>query len=123
MKKLLLILSALVVVGIGIFFVFDNPLGKLVKLAIEEFAPKMMQADVRVDNVKISATDGQGEISGLFLGNPKGYKTEYALKASKVEISIEPASIATDVVVIHKVQIDAPQIIYEKGEHETNLDA
>ena len=93
MRKILLIIVALAVVVVGIFFALDNPLGKLVKLAIEEFAPKMTQTDVRVGNVKISATNGQGEISGLFLGNPKGFKTDYAFKVSTIEIGIEPTSL------------------------------
>lgn len=122
-KTYLIILAALAVAAVALFFLFSNPLGQLVKLGVEEFGPRMTQADVRVGNVRISASDGQGAISGLFLGNPKGFKTEYALKAGKIEIGIDPASIAQNVVVIHKVLIDAPQIIYEKGEHGANFDA
>jgi len=122
MKKLL-ILVALLVAGSAAFFLLNNPLGRLVKLAVEEFGPRMTQADVRVGNIKISATDGQGAISGLLLGNPKGFKTEYALKANKIEISIDPSSLAQNVVVIHSVVIDAPQINYEKSDHGTNFDA
>jgi len=122
-KSHLFILAALAVAVIALFFLFTNPMGRLIKLAIEEFGPKMTQADVRVNNISISATDGQGIISGMLLGNPKGFKTEYALKAGKIEMDIDPASIAQDVVVIHKVLIDTPQIIYEKGGHGTNFDA
>ncbi|MBI3903553.1 MAG: hypothetical protein HY306_11550 [Nitrosomonadales bacterium] len=123
MKKLLALLAVLLVAGISVFFLFNNPLGRLVKLAVEEFGPKMTQADVRVNKVVISASDGQGAISGLWLGNPKGYKTAYALKADTVEIAIEPASIAQDVIVIHRILIDAPRIIYEKGDGGANFDA
>ena len=123
MKKFLLLVALLAAVGVAMFFVLNNPIGRLVKMAVEEFGPKMTQTEVRVDNVKISASDGQGEISGFLLGNPKGFKTEYAMKAGKIEIGIVPASIAQDVVVIQKVMLNAPQIIYEKGEHETNFDA
>ena len=122
MKKLL-ILVVLLVAGGAAFFLLNNPLGRLVKLAVEEFGPMMTQAEVRVDNIKISATDGQGAISGLLLGNPKGFKTEYALKANKIKISIDPASLAQNVVVIHNVLIDVPQINYEKGDHGANFDA
>ena len=122
MKKLL-ILVVLLVAGSAAFFLLNNPVGRLVKLAIEEFGPRMTQAEVRVDNIKISATDGQGAISGLLLGNPKGFKTEYALKANKIGIGIDPASLAQNVVVIHSALIDAPQINYEKGGHGTNFDA
>jgi hypothetical protein len=123
MKKLIAVLVLLLAAGIAAYFLLNNPLGRLVKLAVEEFGPKMTQADVRVGKVQIAATDGQGAMSSLVLGNPKGFKTEYALKADTVEIAIEPASIAQDVVLIHKILIDAPHIIYEKGDNGSNFDA
>jgi hypothetical protein len=123
MKKLIAVLTVLLVAGIAAYFLLNNPLGRLVKLAVEEFGPKMTQAEVRVSKVEIAAADGQGVISGLLLGNPMGFKTDYALKAGTIEIAIEPASIAQDVVVIHRILIDAPNIIYEKGDNGSNFDA
>lgn len=123
MKKIFGILAVLTVVAIVAFFALSNPLGRLVKLTIEGFGPDMMQAEVRVSSVHISTTDGQGKLSGLKLGNPKGFQTDHALKADIIEIVIEPSSIAQDVVVIHKVLIDAPHIIYEKGDGGSNFDA
>ena len=124
MKKGLLALVALLVVGIAVFLLTGNPLGRLVKLAIEEFGPKMTQADVSVGNVAISATDGNGSISGLKLGNPKDFKTAYALKADKIALSVEPASLTKDVILIHKIELDGPHIIYEKNDKGiTNFDA
>ena len=123
MKKLIAILVVLLLAGIAGYFVLNNPLGRLVKLAVEEFGPKMTQADVHVGEVQIAAADGQGTMSGLVIGNPKGFKTDYALKADTVDIAIEPASITQDVVVIHKILIDAPRLIYEKGNGGSNFDA
>lgn len=122
MKKFAAILSLLVVAGIAVYLVFNNPLGRLVKLAIEEFGPPMLQAEVKVGSVEISATDGRGTISALVLGNPKGFKAPYALKAGKIDIGIEPASLADNVVVIHTLTIDAPDINYEKGDNGANFD-
>ena len=123
MKKILAIIAVLVIAAIAAYFVLQNPLGRLVKLAIEEFGPEMTQATVKVSKIEISATDGRGALSGLFLGNPKGFKSDYALKAGTVEIELEPASLAKDVMVIHKILIDAPQIGYEKAGGVTNFDA
>lgn len=123
MKKLLAVVAVLVIAAMTAFFVLQNPLGRLVKLAIEEFGPEMTQAAVKVSKVNISATDGRGALSGLLLGNPKGFKSDYALKAGTVEIVLEPASLAKDVIVIHKILIDAPQIGYEKAGDITNFDA
>ena len=123
MKKTIGILVALGVAAVIAFFVFSNPLGRLVKLAIESFGPDMLQAEIRVGNVKISASDGQGKLSSLDVGNPKGFKTDYAFKADTIEIVIEPTSITGNVIVLHKVLIVAPHIIYEKGDGGSNFDA
>jgi hypothetical protein len=122
MKKIFILL-VLLLAGIAGYFMLGNPLGHAVKLALEEFGPKVTQAEVRVSSVKISATDGQGGIAGLQLGNPKPFKTDYAMQAGKIELAVEPASLVQDTIVIHKVLIVAPKIIYESGDHGSNLDA
>jgi uncharacterized protein involved in outer membrane biogenesis len=124
MKKWLFLVVALLAAGVTIFFLSGNPLGHLVKVAIEEFGPKMTQALVSVSKVSISATDGEGSISSLKIGNPKGFKTSYALKAGRIALSLEPSSLTKDVIVIHKIELDGPHIIYEKnGNGVTNFDA
>lgn len=123
MKKVLGIVIVLAVLGVVAFFVLNNPLGRLVKLAIEGFGPDMMRAEIRVKSVNISTTDGRGKLIGLKLGNPKGFKTDHALKADTIDIEIEPASLAQNVLVMHKVLIDAPHINYENGDNGTNFDA
>ena len=123
MRKILIILVVLIAAGASAYFILNNPVGRLVKLAVNEFGPKLTQADVHVSNVKIATTDGTGTLSGLFLGNPKGFKADYALKAGTIHIDIDTATIAKKVVVIHKILIDAPSIIYEKGKNGSNFDA
>ncbi len=123
MKKALIVLVVLIAAAVAAYFTLQNPLGRLVKLAVEEFGPEMTQAAVKVSRVEISAADGRGALSGFFLGNPKGFKSDYALKAGTVEIELEPASLAKDVIVIRKILIDAPQIGYEKAGDITNFDA
>ncbi|MDR1995845.1 hypothetical protein [Azonexus sp.] len=115
---------ALLIVGAAVFFLSGNPLGHLVKMAIEEFGPKMTQAEVSVGAIAISATDGEGSISNLKLGNPKGFKSNHALKADKIALALEPSSLTKDVVVIRKIALDSPHIIYEKNSNGvTNFDA
>jgi len=122
-RKILIALVVLVAAGVAAYFMVNNPVGRLVKLAVNEFGPKLTQAEVHVSKVRISTTGGTGALSGLFLGNPKGFKTDYALKAGTVGIDLDTRSIAKKVVVIHKILIDAPSIIYEKGKHGSNFDA
>ncbi len=123
MKRVIGILVVLALAAVIAFFAFRNPLGRLVKLAIENFGPEMTQAEVSVKSVDIATADGQGTLRGLHLGNPRGFATDHALNADTIQIAIEPASITKDVIVLHKVLINSPHIIYEKGANGSNFDA
>jgi len=116
-------LSLLVVAAIAAYLWFSNPLNALVKAAIEKFGTEMIQAQVSVGKVALSPTDGKGALSGLSLGNPKGFKASHAFKAGRIELALEPASLAEDVILIHRIYIDAPDISYEKNDSGTNFDA
>ncbi|MBU3737206.1 MAG: hypothetical protein FGM62_09570 [Methylobacterium sp.] len=45
------------------------------------------------------------------------------MKLKEFTVAIDPATLAGDVVVIKKISIIAPQLIYEKGDKMTNFDA
>ena len=57
------------------------------------------------------------------IGNPAGFRTAHAVKAGRIDVEIDIASIARDVVVIRRIAIHAPDVIYEKGDAMTNFDA
>jgi uncharacterized protein involved in outer membrane biogenesis len=116
-------LSLLVVAAAVAWLWFSNPLNSLVKAAIEKFGSEMIQAQVSVGRVALSPTNGQGSLSGLSVGNPKGFETDHAFRAGHIELALEPASLAEDVILIHKIHIDAPDISYEKNDGGTNFDA
>ncbi|MDT8991044.1 hypothetical protein RQP54_09230 [Curvibacter sp. APW13] len=124
MKKVIYLLIALVLAatGVGVYWLKGN-LDGLVAQAIHDYGSAMTQASVKVDSVMIQTTDGRGELRGLFVGNPKGFKTDHALKAEVVELEVDIASLAKDVIVIKKIAILAPDVIYEKGDGMTNFDA
>ncbi len=60
--------------GIIAFFIFSNPLGKLVQLAIESFGPDMVQAEVSVNSITISACNGYRKLNGLKIGNSNNFE-------------------------------------------------
>lgn len=124
MKKSRIALLALIVVAAAaVWLWFNNPLNSLVKAAIENYGSEMTRATVRVSKVDLSPTDGKGALSGLSLGNPEGYETDHAFKADRIELALEPASLAEDVILIHRIHIDSPDISYEKNDSGTNFDA
>jgi hypothetical protein len=123
MKKIIAaLLIPIAIIGIALFWLSGN-LDSLVKDAIEKYGSAMTQAKVSVGSVKITPGDGRGVISNLTIGNPAGFKTTHLLKVDQIDVAIDIASVATDVIVIRHIAVNAPDVIYEKGDTMTNIDA
>ncbi len=110
------------IIGAAMFWLSGN-MDSLMKTAIGDYGSAMTQAKVSVDAVKISPADGKGTITNLLIGNPAGFKTAYAIKVGQIDVDIDVASVARDVIVIRRIAINAPDVIYEKADAITNFDA
>ena len=110
------------IIGAAMFWLSGN-MDSLMKTAVGDYGSAMTQAKVSVDAVKISPADGKGTISNLLIGNPAGFKTAYAIKVGQIDVDIDVASVARDVIVIRRIAINAPDVIYEKADSMTNFDA
>lgn len=123
MKKIIAaLLIPLILIGIALFWLSGN-LDSLVKDAIENYGSTMTQAKVSVGSVKITPGDDRGVISNLTIGNPAGFKTPHLLKVDQIDIGIDISSITKDVILIRHIAVIAPDVIYEKGDTMTNIDA
>lgn len=122
MKKLGMVVVALVVIVVAGLFWLRSNLDALVKDAISTYGSEMTQAKVSVGAVEIRGSDGTGIIRDLSIGNPAGFKTSHAFKVSEIEVGIDIASVTRNVVVIRKIAIKSPDVIYEKGNTMTNFD-
>lgn len=123
MKKLLWFLLVLAALVAAALFWLRGNLDGLLKDAIATHGSAMTQAKVSVGAVEIRTTDGAGIIRNLSIGNPAGFKTAHALQVGEIEVSIDLASVTRDVVLIRRIAIKAPDVIYEKGDSMTNFDA
>ena len=110
------------IIGAAMFWLSGN-MDSLMKTAVGDYGSAMTQAKVSVDAVKISPADGKGTITNLLIGNPAGFKTAYAIKVGQIDVDIDVASVARDVIVIRRIAINAPDVIYEKADAMTNFDA
>jgi hypothetical protein len=119
--RALSVLLLLVILG-GAYWLHGN-LDHLVKSGIGRYGSAMTGATMTVERVEIKPTDGRGTLSGLLIGNPAGFKSPYALKVGTVELEVELSSLTQDVVVIKKIAVVSPDVIYEKGDAMTNFDA
>jgi len=124
MKKRIWIISGIVILAAvvaGLIFLYSS-LDNIIKTAIEKFGPRFTQTAVRVDSVKLILTDGECKIKRFLLGNPKGFKTDYAFKVDVVDVGIEPASVTKKVLHIRKIIVLSPQINYESLSNANNLE-
>lgn len=124
MKKFILIaLAVIVAVIVGAVIFVGSNIDRIVKAGVETYAPRFTGTQVRLGGVSSSIMGGEVTIKDFFLGNPQGFKTAHAFKVNQVKVVIDGASLATDVVHIKEIVIDAPDIIYEMGGGSSNLQA
>jgi hypothetical protein len=113
MKKILIAGVVLIVVVVAGVILLVSNIDTIIKKGVETVGPKILQAPVTLKNVDISVSSGSGELTGLTIGNPAGYRTEYAFQLGGIAVDLDVKSVTTDKVHILDVLINAPQIIYE----------
>jgi hypothetical protein len=113
MKKLLIAGGVLLAVVVAVIILLVGNIDTIIKKGVETVGPKILQAPVTLNDVDISVSSGSGELKGLTIGNPAGYKTEYAFQLGGISVDLDVKSVTTDKVHIRNVLINAPQIIYE----------
>ncbi|MCF6247261.1 MAG: hypothetical protein L3J69_07855 [Desulfobacula sp.] len=121
MKKVLIGGGGVAVVIVAIVFFTLSNLGPIVKKTINTIGPKITKTDVSVSDVSISLFGGEAKIKDFFLGNPKGFKSDQAMKVGSIYVDIDEASITKNPIIINKIEIVAPEITYEKIKGSDNF--
>ena len=121
MKKILIagVVGVVAIAAIA-FFTLSN-LGPIVKKTVNTVGPKVTKTNVSVADVGVSLFGGSATIKDFFLGNPKGFKSAQAMKVGSVSVDIDEKTITANPVVIHKIEIIAPEITYEKKSGTDNF--
>lgn len=119
----LLVFALLVLAAGGALWWLYASRDAIIKRAIESYGPEVTGVSVEVGSVKLEPLDGRGAIRGLEMGNPKGFKAPHALSLGEMRLALEPSSLASDVVRIRELSLEAPSITYERGANGDNLSA
>ena len=122
MKKLTIRIAGAVVLLLilGVVILFFS-LNSIVKKGFNTFAPKLTQVDTRLKAANISPLSGSGELTGLFIGNPQGFKTPFAIQVGDMKMGLKVSSLLSDTIVINEVTVKAPEITYETSLNGSNL--
>jgi uncharacterized protein involved in outer membrane biogenesis len=120
-KIILGLLAAVVVVfGILTVLVFQN-LDAIIKQVIEDVGSDVVGTSVTVSEVKFTLQEGRGEIRGLRIANPPGFKSPSAFEMAEIAVQVDPRSLTGPVIVINEVLVDGAQLTAEQKGTGTNL--
>lgn len=108
-KKLLAILGVIVlIVGVGVGYVITQ-LDRIVAGVIEERGSAATGTSVNVAGVSIKISEATGRISSLTVGNPDGF-TGNAFELRDFSISMDPASLASDTIILENVEVHGARL-------------
>ena len=120
LKKIIIgIITIIIILVIVVMLTLDQ----IAKAGIEKYAPKVLGVGVQLESVHISPWSGNGSIKGLKIDNPAGFKAEYIFQVKRINVSIDIGSLFSNTIIIRKIHIQDPQIVYETGFHGSNIQA
>ncbi len=120
-NKLVKILVTLAVVAAVALVALFLSLNSIVKNGVTAFGPEVIKAPIQLDGVSISAFSGAGELRGLVVGNPEGFKTPHAVKLGTASLQVKPASLLSDKIVVQSIKADGAEITFEGSLGSSNL--
>jgi uncharacterized protein involved in outer membrane biogenesis len=123
MKRVLLIVGGVAVVAVVAVaaFVFFG-LGSALKTAVESIGSAATKTTVTLNEADVSVTSAKGTLRGLVVGNPSGFSTPHAFRFGETSVTIDPASVTGDTIVIREIVVLAPEVTYEIGDSGNNID-
>jgi uncharacterized protein involved in outer membrane biogenesis len=127
MKTLLkMLIGAAIVLAVALaggLWWLSHSLGPLVASAIRTHGPEITGVAVRIDSVAIAPFSGTAELRGLVVGSPGGFHADHALSLGEFSMSLSLRSLLADVIVVKRIVIVKPDIMYEVGPGGSNLQA
>jgi uncharacterized protein involved in outer membrane biogenesis len=117
-------IGLIVVIGLialGFYWVTSN-LDGIVKQMVETYGSEATGTKVTLEGVEIDLVGGTVALTGLTVANPEGYAAEHAFSLATISVSVDPQTLAEDVIVVKEVIIDKPEVTYELKGTKSNLD-
>lgn len=116
MKKILIgLIGLIVVVGIALFLLVGN-LDKIIKGALEGIGSELLGVPVTVSAVDLDLRSGTGQISGLKIANPPGFKAASAFEMDMIRLGIDLGSLGSQPFVLNELNINSPVVELEAKE-------
>ncbi len=105
MKKFLIIILAIIVIGGGLVY---TQLGSIVKAGFETGGPEVLKVAVNVDDIQISPISGAVDASGIEIGQPKGFGEGNIASLGNFKMKIRPETLLSNHIIIDEMVIAEP---------------
>ena len=116
MKKILIGIAALLIVGAIALYLLVGNLDKILKGAIEGAGSELLGVPVTVASVELDLKSGMGQISGITIANAVGYKAANAFRMDTIRLGLDLSSLRKQPIVIRELNIQSPTVDLEVNE-------
>lgn len=123
MKKVLIGLVVVVVALGGVFYYLASNLDSILKQVIETQGSSTLGTAVRVDSVAVDLRGGTATINGFSVANPEGFSDEDMMRFDELHVSLDLASIGSDVIRINTIRSTNPYMRFELQGTRSNIQA
>lgn len=98
-------------------------LGPTVKLLAEKIGSKALGTPLTIRHLAIDPRAGTVELTGFAIANPSQFGRSTAVSLASLNLAFDLASVLSETVVVHRVEIQSPHFVYEQGEASDNVAA
>ena len=112
MKKRYIFLSVLAIIIAGVYF-FAPSLESIVQKIVHKYGSEITGTDVNLKGFKLGLANGEGSISEITVGNPKGYDAKNIFELGNIYVKVDIKSLTSDTIIIEDIEVSKPIINYE----------
>lgn len=110
----------LVLVTIAVFF-GERIIEKGVVKAANTYGPDITGTPFSLEDIDLSLLGGSVKVTGLTIGSPEGFNAPHIMKVGTAEVKLKVSSLAGSPIVIDRIFVSGPEIIYERKLQGSNL--
>jgi hypothetical protein len=96
-------------------------LGLIIKTAVNAYGPDVTKTVMHVDDATVSLLAGEARFTDFMIGNPKGFTSPHAILVGSVFVDVDETSLTKDVIIIDRIAVNEPEIIYEINGNTDNI--